>query len=335
MGPPVFANAGAGGQFYTKGVFASMWKYVLKRLIMMIAVVLGVAILIFTIMYFTPGDPAQIILGSSATQEQIDLLHVNMGLDRPFFTQLGSFLYNAFIKFDLGSSYISGRGIMSEIMYRLPYTLLLAILVMILSTIVGVPLGIVAAVHQDGWQDTAAIAFSLLGVSVPGFWLALMMVLVFSTKLGLLPAYGIDGWTSYIMPVVSTALSGLAINARQTRSAMLDVIRSDFVTTAKAKGVSERNVIYKHALPNALIPIITVIGGSFAGSLGGTVIAESIFTIPGIGLYMTNAINNRDYPAVRGSVVILAIFFSLIMLLVDLIYAYVDPRIKAQYSGKG
>lgn len=312
-----------------------MWKYVLKRLVMMIAVVLGVAVLIFTIMYFTPGDPAQIILGSSATKEQIDALHETMGLDRSFPEQLGSFLYHTFVKFDLGTSYISGRSITGEILYRMPYTLLLAVLVMVLSTILGVPLGIVAAVHQDGWQDTAAIAFSLLGVSIPGFWLALMLVLVFSVELGILPAYGIGGWQYYILPAVSTALSGLAINARQTRSAMLDVIRSDYVTTAKAKGVSERDVIYRHALPNALIPIITVIGGSFAASLGGTVIAESIFTIPGIGLYMTNAISNRDYPAVRGSVVILAVFFSLVMLLVDLIYAFIDPRIKAQYSGKG
>ncbi len=312
-----------------------MWKYVLKRLLMMVVVLLGVGILIFTIMYFTPGDPAQIILGSGATQEQIDALRENMGLNRSFMEQLGTFMYNTFIKFDLGTSYISGRSITSEILYRMPFTLLLAVLVILLSTIIGVPLGIVAAVHQDGWQDTAAIAFSLLGVSIPGFWLALMMVLVFSVQLGWLPAYGIGGWQYYILPTVSTALAGLAINARQTRSAMLDVIRSDYVTTAKAKGVGEREVIYKHALPNALIPIITVIGGSFAGSLGGTVIAESIFTIPGIGLYMTAAINSRDYPAVRGSVIVLAIFFSLVMLLVDLLYAFVDPRIKAQYAGKG
>ena len=301
----------------------------------MIFVVLGVGILIFTIMYFTPGDPAQIILGSSATEEQLATLRAKLGLDKSFIQQLGLFLYNTFIKFDLGTSYISGRAITEEIMYRMPYTLLLAVLVIILSTIIGVPLGIVAAVHQDHWQDTAAIAFSLLGVSIPGFWLALMLVLAFSVKLGWLPAYGIGGFQYYILPTVSTALAGVAINARQTRSAMLDVIRADYVTTAKAKGVNEHDVIYKHALPNALIPIITVIGGSFAGSLGGTVIAESIFTIPGIGLYLTDAIAKRDYPAIRGSVVILAIFFSLIMLLVDLIYAFVDPRIKAQYSGKG
>ena len=223
----------------------------------MIFVVLGVGILIFTIMYFTPGDPAQIILGSSATEEQLATLRAKLGLDKSFIQQLGIFLYNTFIKFDLGTSYISGRAITEEIMYRMPYTLLLAVLVIILSTIIGVPLGIIAAVHQDHWQDTAAIAFSLLGVSIPGFWLALMLVLAFSVKLGWLPAYGIGGFQYYILPTVSTALAGVAINARQTRSAMLDVIRADYVTTAKAKGVNEHDVIYKHALPNALIPIIT------------------------------------------------------------------------------
>ncbi|MGM9521169.1 MAG: ABC transporter permease [Oscillospiraceae bacterium] len=311
-----------------------MWRYILKRLVMMIFVVLGVAILIFTIMYFTPGDPAQIILGSSATDEQIYNLRENMGLNRPFMAQLGSFLYNTFIKFDFGTSYISRASVSAEILVRMPRTLLIAVICMILSTIIGLPLGIIAAVHQDKWQDTVSIALSLIGVSIPGFWLALMLVLVFSVKLGWLPAFGIGGIEYYILPCVSNSIASLAINARQTRSAMLDVIRSDYVTTALAKGVSQRSVIYKHALPNALIPVITTIGGSFAGALGGTVIIESIFSIPGIGSYMTSAINSRDYPVVRGSVVILAISFSIIMLLVDLIYAAVDPRIKAQYAGK-
>lgn len=311
-----------------------MWRYVLKRLLMMVFVVLGVAILIFAIMYFTPGDPAQIILGASATDEQIANLRETLGLNKPFLVQLGEFLYNTFIRFNLGTSYISKENIMSQIMVRLPRTLLISLICMILSTIIGIPLGIVAAVHQDKWQDTVSISLSLIGVSIPGFWLALMMVLLFSVKLGWLPPYGIGGVKYYILPCVSNSIASIAINARQTRSAMLDVIRSDYVTTALAKGVSQHDVIYKHALPNALIPIITVIGGSFAGALGGTVIIESIFTIPGVGLYLTNAINSRDYPVVRGSVVILAIAFSLIMLLVDLIYAAVDPRIKAQYAGK-
>jgi peptide/nickel transport system permease protein len=257
-----------------------------------------------------------------------------MGLDKPYIVQLGAFLRDTFLRFDLGTSYTSKGSIAAEIAVRFPRTLNLALWSMIVSVVIGLPLGIVAAVHQGKWQDNAAILISMLGLSIPGFWLALMMVLLFSVKLGWLPAYGIGGWKYYIMPVLSNSLGNIAMNSRQTRSAMLDVIRSDYVTTARAKGVSEKNVIYKHALPNALIPIITLLGTGFGTSLGGTVIVESIFVMPGIGTYITSAISSLDYPAVRGSVVILAIAFSFIMLAVDLIYALVDPRIKAQYIGK-
>jgi peptide/nickel transport system permease protein len=311
-----------------------MWKYILKRLGMMIFVVLGVAIVIFTIMFFVPGDPAEIILGTSATPDQVEYLRTQMGLDKPYIVQLGAFLRDTFLRFDLGTSYTSKGSIAAEIAVRFPRTLNLALWSMIVSVVIGLPLGIVAAVHQGKWQDNAAILISMLGLSIPGFWLALMMVLLFSVKLGWLPAYGIGGWKYYIMPVLSNSLGNIAMNSRQTRSAMLDVIRSDYVTTARAKGVSEKNVIYKHALPNALIPIITLLGTGFGTSLGGTVIVESIFVMPGIGTYITSAISSLDYPAVRGSVVILAIAFSFIMLAVDLIYALVDPRIKAQYIGK-
>lgn len=299
----------------------------------MVFVVLGVAVLIFTIMYFTPGDPAQIILGASATDEQIFALRENMGLNQPFLVQLLTFLKNTFLHLDFGTSYITRGSVSVELFSRMPRTLTLAIACMVISTIIGIPLGVIAATHQDKWQDRVSIALSLIGVSIPGFWLALMLILVFSVKLGWLPAYGIGGVKYYILPCIANSIAPIAINARQTRSSMLDVIRSDYVTTALAKGVSQKKVIYTHALPNALIPIITVIGGNLAGALGGTVIIESIFSIPGIGLYLTNAIGSRDYPVVRGSVVVLAIAFSLIMLIVDLVYAFVDPRIKAQYAG--
>lgn len=311
-----------------------MWKYILKRLGMMVFVVLGVAIVIFSIMYFVPGDPAQIILGSSATPEEVEYLRETMGLNKSYLAQLGIFLRDTFIHWDFGTSYMTKSSIIQEIGVRFPRTLNLAVWSMIVSVIVGIPLGIVAAVHQGKWQDNTAILISMIGISIPGFWLALMLVLLFSVKLGWLPAYGVGGWQYYVMPVLSNCLGTIAMNARQTRSAMLDVIRSDYVTTARAKGVSERSVIYKHALPNALIPIITLLGTGFGSSLGGTVIVESVFVMPGIGNYMTSAITNLDYPVVRGSVVILAIVFSFIMLAVDLIYAYVDPRIKAQYIGK-
>ncbi len=311
-----------------------MWKYILKRLGMMVFVVLGVAIVIFSIMYLVPGDPAQIILGTSATPEQLENLRESMGLDEPYIVQLGMFLRDTFIKLDLGTSYMTKTSIAAEIVQRFPRTLTLAVWSMLVSVIVGLPLGIIAAIHQGKWQDNLSILISMLGISIPGFWLALMMVLLFSVKLGWLPAYGIGGWKYYVMPVLANSVGSIAMNARQTRSAMLDVIRSDYITTARAKGVSERNVIYKHALPNALIPIITLLGTGFGSSLGGTVIVESVFVMPGIGNYMTSAITNLDYPVVRGSVVVLAIAFSFIMLAVDLIYAYVDPRIKAEYVGK-
>lgn len=310
-----------------------MWKYILKRLGMMVFVVLGVAIIIFSIMYFVPGNPAQIILGTSATPEQIEELEAQLGLNDPFMVQLGNFLLNA-LKGDFGSSYITRNPVLSEFMERFPRTLTLAALSILVSVIIGLPLGIIAATHQGKWQDYIAIVISMLGLSIPGFWLALMMVREFSVVHDWLPAYGIGTWKHFVMPVISTALISLAQIARHARTDLLDVIRSDYVTTAKAKGVNSHDVIYKHALPNALIPLVTMIGSSFGAAMGGTVITESVFMMPGVGQYMTKAITNLDYPAVRGSVVILAIIFSFIMLVVDLIYAYIDPRIKAQYAGK-
>ena len=310
-----------------------MWRYILKRLLMIVFVVAGVAILIFTIMYFVPGDPAQVILGSGATPEQLAYKRHEMGLDQPFMTQLLNYL-NGLIHLDFGTSYAYGTSVWSELQVRMPRTLLLSVLVIIVQVVVGIPLGITAAVHAGKWQDSAAIVVSMIGIAIPGFWLALMCVMLFSVKLGWLPGYGIDSWKCWIMPVLTSSLVGFAMNARQTRASMLDVIHSDFITTARAKGVKEHDVIYKHALPNALIPVITMIGSNFATSLGGSVIAESVFSMPGVGLYMTNGINNLDYAVVRSSVVLLAVWFSVIMLVTDLVYAFVDPRIKAQYIGR-
>lgn len=310
-----------------------MWRYILKRLGMMLFVVVGVAILIFTIMYFVPGDPAQIILGSNATEAQLAYKRHEMGLDQPYLSQLLNYL-NGLIHLDFGESYFFGTPVIDDLAARIPRTLTLGLLVILVQTLVGIPLGITAAVHAGKWQDTASIIFSMIGLAMPGFWLSLMSVLLFSVKLDLVPAYGIDSWKCWILPVLTTSVVGISMNARQTRAAMLDVIHSDYVTTAKAKGVSARDVIWKHALPNAMIPVITMIGGGFANALGGSVIAESVFSIPGVGLYITQGINNLDYSAVRSSVVILSVWFSLVMLVTDLVYAYVDPRIKAQYVGR-
>ena len=311
-----------------------MGKYIIKRVLWLIPVVLGVAILIFAIMYFVPGDPAQIILGASATQSEIETLRQSMGLNDPFFIQLLRFLKQTFIDFDFGTSYVNKVPVFQALLERFPRTALIAIVCCIFQVILGIPMGINAAVHQNKWQDRMIVVIAMIGISIPNFWLAQMMILLFSFKLGWLPAFGIDSWKSYIMPCFCSMLMGVANQTRFTRTYMLEQIRSDYVVTARAKGLSEHKIIYKHALPNTLIPLITGIGGDFGAALGGTVIIENVFSIPGIGQYMVSAIGNRDYPVVRGSVVFLSIAFSIIMLMVDLLYAFIDPRIKAQYIAR-
>lgn len=312
-----------------------MTKFIIKRLLWMIPVVLGVTIFIFTLLYFVPGDPASVILGANATENEIADKRDELGLNDPYIARLGGYMKDVFINFDFGKSYITNTSITTDLLGRLPRTMLLAVTCILISILVGVPLGVNAAVHQNGFADRACMFLALLGVSMPAFWVGLMLVLLFSLKLQWLPPSGIGGLQYYILPAISNSFAGIATQARQTRSSMLEVIRSDYITTARSKGLLERKVIYKHALPNALIPVITVAGSSFGHMLGGTLVIETVFSIPGIGSYMINAVNNRDYPVVMGSVIFLAISFSLVMLIVDLIYAYVDPRIKAQYmSGK-
>ena len=311
-----------------------MSRYIYKRLLLMIPVVIMVAVLIFTIMYFTPGDPAIIILGPNASLEQLAAKRAELGIDQPYLVQLWNYLKNVFIRFDFGNSFINGRSVSSQIMERFPRTLMIAALSVLLSIVAGVPLGIVASVHQYTWKDNASMFAALIAASMPGFWIAQMMSLLFALKLGWLPATGIDSWKCYILPVVANAIGGIASMARQTRSSMLEVIREDYITTARAKGQIERKVIYHHALRNALIPIVTCAGGAFGFQLGGALVVETVFAIPGLGKYMMDAINQRDYPSIRGTVIFLAIAFSIVMLAVDIMYAFIDPRIKGQYQSK-
>ncbi len=300
----------------------------------MIPIVLGVAILVFTLMYFCPGDPASIINGSAATEEENQRTRESLGLDQPFVIQLGTYLSDTFIHFDLGSSWLSQADIWTSIKDRLPRTFFLTLAMIGLAVVIGIPLGIVAAVNQGGIGDNICMVLALVGVSIPNFWLAMLLILLFSVNLGWLPSMGSGGIEYYILPALAGCTGSLATLARQTRSSMLEVIRSDYITTARAKGVSEFMVIVRHALKNALIPIITVIGTQFGVTMGGTLVLEVIFTIPGMGTLITTAVNNRDYPVIRAGAVFLAIIFSFCMLVVDLVYAAVDPRIKAQYSGK-
>ncbi len=310
-----------------------MGKYVLKRILLMIPVILGVTILVFSLMQLAPGDPAEVILGPTATAEQLHALREEMGLNDPYIVQLGRYLRNFFLKFDFGTSYVTNISIGKELISRFPYTLVFAVSGMILSLVIGIPLGVTAAVHQNSIVDYGSMTLALIGTSLPGFWFALVLILLFNAQLHLLPAYGVGGIEYWILPIVSTAFAGVTTMARQMRSGMLEVIHSDYITMAKAKGVKRGSVVYRHALPNALIPVITVASMSFGTSLGGTLIAETIFSIPGIGVYIVNAVNNRDYPAVEGGVILLAVTFSIIMLLTDLLIAAVDPRVKAQITG--
>ncbi|MBE5889459.1 MAG: ABC transporter permease [Lachnospiraceae bacterium] len=312
-----------------------MWKYILKRILWLIVIMLSVAIVIFVILWFVPGDPAQIVLGSGATQADIERQREIMGLNRPFLVQLGTFLRDVFLRFDFGESYVYGTPVIQEFATRLPRTLGLGLISILLNIIIGIPLGVNAAIHRNSFQDQGLLIMAMVFISVPQFWLALMMVVLFSVKMGWLPPYGIGGISYWIMPVLANSLSGIAMNARMTRSAVLETIRADFVTTARAKGLSERVVIYKHMLPNALIPVVNALGMQLAMVVGGTVVIEQVFSFPGIGQYLLTGVTSRDYPVIRGSVLILALFSAVITLLVDLFYAYLDPRIKAQYENYG
>ncbi|MCD8001923.1 MAG: ABC transporter permease [Oscillospiraceae bacterium] len=312
-----------------------MGRFILKRLLWMIPVVLGVTILIFSIMFVVPGDPAQIIAGDTATEAELNEIRDELGLNDPYIVQLGRYMYNVFLRFDFGESYSTGKSVTAELMTRLPRTLIVGLSAMVLSIAIGIPLGVIAAVHRNGWGDRVSMIIALLGVSMPQFWLALMMVLLFSVKLSWLPSQGIDSWICYILPSVALCFGGLAGQARQARSSMLEVISADYVTTARSKGLTEFEVIVKHALPNALMPVITLAGSQLAHIFGGAVAIESVFAIPGIGSYLVSAINKRDYPVIEGSVILLAIVFSIVMLIVDLTYGFVDPRIRARFAGGG
>lgn len=309
-----------------------MRKFILIRLLWIIPVIVCVSIFVFTIMYFSPGDPAMIILGNSATEEMYEAKREELGINEPYIVQLGVFMKNVFLKGDLGNSYKTNQSVLNQVLMRLPYTLYLAFGSIILSILIGIPLGVFAAINQSTWKDNISMFAALFCVSMPNFWFALLLVMIFSLNLGWLPSVGADTFKCYILPCVSIALGGAATIARQTRSSMLEIIRQDFISTARAKGQKEFIIIYRHALKNAMIPVITVIGMQVATMFGGSLVAEAIFSIPGVGSYMLNSITTRDYPAVRGGVLIIAVCFCIIMLIVDIIYAAVDPRIRAQYE---
>lgn len=309
-----------------------MWKYCLKRILWMIVTMLCVAVVIFAITYFTPGDPARVLMGNTATEAEVAAKRAQMGLDQPFLIQMANYFNSVFLHGNFGISWAANDSVLETLIKRLPVTIAIGGLAMILQVVIGIPLGVLAAINQGKWQDYLSISLSLLLVSLPEFWVALMGVIIFAVQLGWLPVAGMTSWTCFILPIIASSLSGIANNGRQTRSAMLEVFRADFITTARAKGQKESKVIWVHMFPNAVMPIVTMVIGGLGRIVGGSAIIESIFAIPGVGLYLLNGINNRDYPVIRGATIILSLFSAASILLMDLVYAMIDPRIKAQYS---
>lgn len=309
-----------------------MFRFVLKRLLIIIPTLLGILLIIFTINYFTPGDPAMSALGRNYTEAAYQAKVVEMGLDQPFLLRYCIYIKNIVTKLDLGTSYSTLRPVSTMIAERIVPTLKIGILSSLVTIVLGIIVGIVSAVKQYSVLDYVSMSLSVFFAAMPGFWLALMCLMFFCIKLNWLPASGLTSWKHYILPVLCLGLSPIAIIIRMTRSSMLDVIHQDYIRTARAKGVAERTVIMKHALRNALIPVITVIGMQLSMVIAGSVVIESIFSIPGIGMLMLSAINNSDYPLIQGSVFVLSFVICIINLLVDLAYAAADPRIKAQYS---
>lgn len=309
-----------------------MVKYIVKRLILIIPIIFGISIILFTIMNLTPGDPAQMLIGDTYTEKALDQLRAELGLDKPFFQQYIDYIWNA-LHGDFGISYRTRNPVFDEVFSRFPHTVAITFLSIIIQVVVGVIVGIVAAVKQYSLLDTISQTITMVLASVPDFWIGLMLLLLFSVKLGLLPLSGIENWTGYILPAVAVALPYMANLIRLTRSTMLDVMRMDYIDTAKAKGVPKKKIIFKHALKNALLPVVTLAGVNISWMLGGTIVIEQVFNIPGIGSLMITSIRNKDTPVVMATVMFIAVLSCLINLATDLIYAAIDPRVKAQIKG--
>ena len=309
-------------------------RYILKRLGMMLLLLLGMSFIVFASLYIAPGDPAQMVAGAAATEEDIAIVRASLGLDKPFLVQYGIYLKNL-LTLNLGTSYTTRQPIAQEIAIRLPYTINLAVAAIIIAVVIGIPLGILTALKKDSIVDNLLTTTSLFAISVPNFWLGTMLMLLFSVKLGWLPSGGMTeffwtplGFKQVLLPAIALSTGSVASFMRIGRSAMLDVLQSDYIRTAKSKGVTGAPMVFVHALRNAMIPLLTQFGTSFGGLLGGAIITEQVFVINGVGTYLINAINSYNYPVVQSTVLVIATMFIVINLIVDLVYCVVDPRIK-------
>ena len=310
-----------------------MARFIFYRLVSMSLVLLVTVVIIFTLMYFVPGDPAISLLGENATHEAVRDIHEKLGLDDPFFVRLGRYVWD-FMHGDLGISYRSKNPVFGELMARYPTTLKLAFGSTILGILIGVSAGIVSAVRQYSFLDRLFTTISLFGASAPSFWIAMVLVLIFSLWLGLLPATGSYGIRYWILPIFTLGLQCSASIMRMTRSSMLEVIRQDFIRTARAKGQTEMKIIVNHALRNALIPILTITGIRMCGFLGGSVLVETVFALPGVGKYILDSVSFQDYPVVQGGVMWICLNCVVITFVVDMLYGLVDPRIRSMYGTK-
>jgi peptide/nickel transport system permease protein len=309
-----------------------VFKYILRRIILLIPILMGVSVIVFGIMYATPGDPAILMLGENAPAAELEALREQLGLNEPVYVQYGIWIGNV-LRLDFGRSIRSGRPVTAEITGRLPATVELAVLATLLAVAVGVPLGIVSANRPNSVVDHVATVAAFGGLAMPVFWQGLMMILIFSLWLGWLPPSGrLGGWAYYILPTITLGTSAIAAITRMTRATMLETLSQDYVRTARSKGVQHRTILYRHALRNAMIPIVTVIGLQFGGLLSGAVITETIFSWPGIGRLAVDAIRSKDFPVVQGVVMVFALLYAFVNLITDVLYAYLDPRLQTRYS---
>ena len=310
-----------------------MLKYIIKRILYLIPILIGVLLLLFILSELTPGDAADALL-TDATFEQKEVWREENGLKDPFLTRFVRYVAGAFTG-DLGTSYKTHQPVLTEIMQRLPYSLLVSFCAVIFGVLIGVPLGVISAIKAYTWIDNALIVFSMLMLSLPMFCIGLFAIFIFSVRLSWLPAFGVDTWKGYVMPIAVVAIASSVSYIRVARTTMLEAMRQDYVMTARAKGQHERIVVFKHMLRNALIPIVAQIGGDIGGNLGGAMILETVFGVPGIGKYIADSITARNYPSVLGGVFVLATMVTIVNLLVDLGYVLVDPRLKTSIITTG
>jgi peptide/nickel transport system permease protein len=308
-----------------------MSRYLVRRLLLTIPVLLGVATLVFALIHFIPGDPAQAMLGEGASPEDVAQLRTRLGLDRPLLVQYGSFL-NGVVHGDLGSSLRNDQPVTKQILERMPATAELALAAMVVAVVFALPLGIVAAVWRGTWVDHAAMTLSLVGISVPNFWLGPLMAIIFAVELGWLPVGGRGTFAHLVLPSITLGAALAAILARMTRASLLEELSEPYVLAARAKGVSRARAVLHHAFRNSLIPIVTILGLQFGVVLTGAVITETIFAWPGIGRLLIQSISFRDYPTVQGCVLLIAITYVGVNLVTDLTYGFLDPRIRVDRS---